>query len=253
MNALDLPIHYGDRAHISGGSAGQLPGILRSGLGNRHGFQRVSPDEEGYGWRPPLYPEGERALPLKSFVAQDFEDLAEARALVRRRYARRGYTMPEADGAPFPDPVRAVHYPTIVAKSLNATLGSVTMGVDSPAGLLLDHANKPEVDAIRAEGGHVCELVRLALDDSADTKAVLASLLQCIYTLCWQIYDVTDVLIEVIPRHVPFYRRVLGFVQAADEKICARIGGVPVVLLRLNRHQLEQKLYALRGGVSVSG
>ena len=209
-------------------------------------FERMPPRQaEEFVWREAL--NHQRAMRLEAFVAREPGHLAEARALVKKRYDRVGYVMPEEDGAPFPDAARACHYPTIIARSSIGTVGSVTMGVDSPAGLLTDRSNKREVDAIRAEGGRSCELVRLALDDAADTKAVLASLFQCIYTLCWRIYDVTDVLIEVIPRHVPFYRRVLGFTQAAEERLCARIGGVPVVLMRLNRGDLEKRLYAFRG------
>jgi hypothetical protein len=218
----------------------QFSGLLRAGLGASRALACCSPEQDrsthGEGSDPPA--------PVKSFIARHPHEVAQARALVRKRYARQGYEGAAQDGAPFPDAVRAAYYPTIVARSGAATVGTVIMGVDSSAGLLIDEENKREADVIRAEGGRVCELVKLALEDSADTKVVLCSLLQCIYTLCWRVYDVTDVLVEVIPRHVPFYRRVLGFVQASDEKRCTRVGGVPVVLLRLARDDLEHRLSA---------
>ena len=57
-------------------------------------------------------------------------------------------------------------------------------------------------------------------------------------------HDVTDVFIEVNPRHVGFYSRVLGFAVAAGEKFCER-AGAPSVLLQLEIEALEKRLHLL--------
>ena len=54
-------------------------------------------------------------------------------------------------------------------------------------------------------------------------------------------HNISDVFIEVNPRHVSFYTRVLGFVVAAGEKVCERVCA-PSVLLRLELDALEDRL-----------
>jgi hypothetical protein len=54
--------------------------------------------------------------------------------------------------------------------------------------------------------------------------------------------DITDMFIEVNPRHVPFYRRAFGFRVAAPERTCPRVLA-PSVLLRLEVDAFE----AVRG------
>ena len=60
-----------------------------------------------------------------------------------------------------------------------------------------------------------------------------------------KVHEVTDVFIEVNPRHVAFYSRALGFVVAAGERICERVRA-PSVLLRAELDVLEERL-ALMG------
>ena len=55
------------------------------------------------------------------------------------------------------------------------------------------------------------------------------------------VHGVTDVFIEVNPRHVAFYSRALGFVVLGDERICARVGA-PSVLLHLDVEILDEQL-----------
>ncbi len=58
------------------------------------------------------------------------------------------------------------------------------------------------------------------------------------------IHDVTDVFIEVNPRHVAFYSRILGFVVAAGEKLCERVRA-PSVLLHAEVEALAARLRVL--------
>jgi hypothetical protein len=120
---------------------------------------------------------------------------------------------------------------TLLANTPAKTVGTITLGIDSDAGLFVDHSNKTEIDAIRADGRRVCEVVRLAVDDGSDSKSVLASLFASVITLCQNVYHLTDLLAEVNPRHVAFYRRVIGFAVAGTEKVCARVGAPSVLLL----------------------
>src|SRR5688572_26631693 len=180
--------------------------------------------------------------PIRVITAQSEEQRAIAWDLVARRYAWRGYQCSAA--AAYPDPQRAPFYTTLLAYREGVPVGTVTLGVDSEAGLLVDEVNKPEVDRIRALSRRASELVRLAIEDGAESKQVWLALLQSLNLLCRRIYDLSDMLIEVNPRHVVFYRRVFGFRVIAPLRRCARVGA-PSVLMRLRREVLEAKLQGL--------
>jgi hypothetical protein len=123
-------------------------------------------------------------------------------------------------------------------------LGTLTLGLDGPHGLRAEASYGEVIDQFRAAGRRVCELTRLALAESADSKAVLASLFSLAHVVGRTRHDVTDVFIEVNPRHVGFYSRLLGFAVAAGEKFCER-ARAPSVLLQLEIEALEKRLHLL--------
>ena len=124
------------------------------------------------------------------------------------------------------------------------TVGTLTLGLDGPCGLRAEAAYSDVINRFRHKGHKVCELARLALAEHADSKTVLASLFSLAHAVGRTIHDVTDVFIEVNPRHVAFYSRVLGFAAAAGETFCERVRA-PLVLLQLELDALEQRLWLL--------
>ena len=164
-----------------------------------------------------------------------------ARQLVRRMYSHRGYLTPDAD-----EPVNR-HSVTLVVAREDEPVSTLTVGFDSPAGLLCDELFKPEVDALRRSGRRVCEFTKLALDLDGNSQQVLASLFHMAYLHAHRIRGCDDVLIEVNPRHVGYYRRMLDFRVVGEEKLCPRVNA-PAVLMALDlahtRRQIE--LYAGR-------
>jgi len=164
-----------------------------------------------------------------------------ARQLVRRMYSHRGYLTPEAD-----EPVNP-HTVTLVVARDDEPVGTLTVGFDSPRGLLCDELFKPEVDALRRAGRKVCEFTKLALDVDGHSQQVLASLFHMAYLHAHRLRGADDVLIEVNPRHVGYYRRMLDFRVVGEEKLCPRVNA-PAVLMALDlahtRRQIE--LYAGR-------
>jgi hypothetical protein len=164
-----------------------------------------------------------------------------ARQLVRRMYSHRGYLTPEAD-----EPVNR-HTVTLVVAREDEPVGTLTVGFDSPTGLLCDELFKTDVDAVRRSGRKVCEFTKLALDLDGNSKQVLASLFHMAYLHAHRIRGCDDVLIEVNPRHVGYYRRMLDFRVVGEEKLCPRVNA-PAVLMALDlahtRRQIE--LYAGR-------
>ncbi len=166
-----------------------------------------------------------------------------AQTLVRKRYAWRGYGLDGTD-QDLPRPRETDHEITVIATSEHVTVGTITLGLDGPKGLRADRTYGDSVATARLGGRRVCELTRLAIDERVDSRAVLASLFTLVYEVGRTIHGVTDVFVEVNPRHVAFYTRVLGFAAAAGERFCERVRA-PSVLLHLDVDQLEQKLRAL--------
>ena len=196
------------------------------------------------------------AIPPMSFaevrvvVAQSPEEFEAAHGLVRKRYAWRGYEV-EAVG----DAIAARAHPrfqqeiTFVAEKRDTTIGTVTLGLDGPLGLRAEETHGDVIRMARTDGCRVCELTRLAVEESVDSKSVLASLFSLVYAAGRTMHDVTDVFIEVNPRHVVYYSRILGFVVAAGERFCERVRA-PSVLLRLEIEALAERLEIMAERVS---
>ena len=171
----------------------------------------------------------------------------EADQLVGRMYERRGY-----DTA-FLTATRAGEPFTLVAFDAGHALGTLTLKLDSGNGLSVDELYRVEVDAVRGPQRRLCELVRLAVERGRDSKRVLASLFHTAYIYGRLLNRVTDVFIEVNPRHVAFYQRMLGFHVAGPERLNTRVDA-PGVLLRLELDYVDRQIAALGGqGDSAAG
>ena len=179
---------------------------------------------------------------LNATIAVSREELCAADDLVKRRYASRGYRVDARALERSALGETANSAITLIASdAVGETVGTMTLGLDGPEGLLVDDVYGIELVAARAAGRRVCELTRLAVDERADSRTVLATLFSLAFLLGRAIHRATDVFIEVNPRHVAFYERALGFMVAAGEQICRRVKA-PSVLLRLDTEKLEERL-----------
>lgn len=147
-----------------------------------------------------------------------------ASLLIKKMYAWRGYETGTGHDAP--------NRITLMADVEGRVIGTLTIGLDSPAGLLVDSLYKDQIDLLRAQGEVVCEFSKLAVDQEIKSKRVLASLFHLAYIYAHLIHGATVTVIEVNPRHVLFYKRMLGFEQYGEERPCPRVNA-PAVLLRL--------------------
>jgi hypothetical protein len=167
-------------------------------------------------------------------------------ALVSDRYAWRGY----GAGLRGEDEWPAQRELTLLAWSGYSVVGTMTMGFDDGAGLLADRTYASNLEQIRGEGRHVCEFTRFAVAAGADSRATISGLFDLSYVLGRKMLGVTDVVIEVNPRHVAFYRRAFGFAAVSDVRICERVNA-PAVLLRLNVDELDGRMRS--SGVRMPG
>jgi hypothetical protein len=151
-------------------------------------------------------------------------------------YATRGYQT-EA-----PPAEQAEGIKTFLATDHNEPVGTLSIRLDSEAGLQVDQTFLPEVDCIRASGRRVCEFTKLAMDRLARSPRLLASLFHVAYVYAHRMMGIDDLLIEVNPRHVRYYESMLGFRVAGAQRHNVRVGA-PAVLLALElsfaRQQIE--------------
>ena len=177
---------------------------------------------------------------FKLFAAQVPDDHTRAHHLVERRYAWRGYALQPAEE-------RARSRITISALQGHSTVATLTTGLDGPQGLYVEKVYPDCVRPLRDEGRRLCEFTRFAVDESVQSQQLLGAIFHvaCIYALA--LHDCTDALIEVNPRHVRFYERMLGFTQAAEQRLDPTVNA-PAVLMQLDLAHSSREIDRLAGG-----
>ena len=163
-----------------------------------------------------------------------------ASMLVKKMYAWRGYKIAW-------HAKRQPNRITLVASHGTSPMATISIGFDSPEdGLLVDDLYKDELDKLRADGAHICEFTKLAVDGAIRSKRVLATLFHIAYIYSHRMNGFSDLLIEVNPRHVRFYQQMLGFEQRGPERLNARVNA-PAVLLRLDFRHSEAQIRKFGG------
>lgn len=237
MNIADLPFQHIEQ--IVGAPRGSR--WLDALLGNCRPHVEGRPCQRagvGAGRNPTcLASDGE----LRAVVANRPDQLKAAGELVRRRYAWRGYRFAHAEESALASLGNANFPVTLLAEDGEKLLATVTVRADSAQGLQAEQTYGAEIGRLRSQGRRVGELVKLAVEQGADWKAALDALMRAVYLVTRSVHALTDVLIEVNPRHVRFYQRVFGFMVAGAERPCVRVGA-PSVLMQLDIEQFSRRL-----------
>lgn len=176
--------------------------------------------------------------PFKVRIAKKDSHRGAASLLISKMYSWRGYES---------TPLRA--HPnrlTLVASGTKQHVGTLSIGFDSPIGLLVDDLYKPEVDALRSRGARLCEAIKLAVDRKARSKRVLASLFHIAVVYAYRVRQATDMVIEVNPRHVKYYENMFGFAQLGSERMNHRVDA-PAVLLGVSLERFHGDIRAFGG------
>jgi hypothetical protein len=189
--------------------------------------------------KAPHHPDhGQRLFDIR--IADSGHERADASILINRMYATRGYL---STALPNRAPDNRI---TLVASEAEVTIGTITMGFDYGQGLLVDQLFGPEVAALRDRGLRLAEFTKLAIDGAARSKRVLASLFHAAHIFAHPIKRADRLLIEVNPRHVGYYRRMLGFERLSDGRINPRVNA-PAVLMALDLQHAQRQI-ARHGG-----
>lgn len=165
-----------------------------------------------------------------------------ASLLINKMYAWKGY------GSGFRVDDSPDHI-TLVANDYHdgGAIGTLSVGLDNGHGLLVDAVYKDEADALRAEGRRLCEMTKFAIERHVNSKQVLAALFHVAFIYAYHLNQRTDLLIEVNPSHVSFYKRLLCFDQLGPEKTNPRVGA-PSLLLRLDLERAAEMI-RIHGGL----
>lgn len=166
-------------------------------------------------------PAPERQFQIQS--ADSFVVRQSANQLLQDRYGWRGYqavTLP-AD--------QTADRSTLTAMEDGQAIGTITVGLDGALPMNCEQVFPAEVAAMRAEYGRVCEFTKLAIDP-AGTNRVLAGLFHVAYIVAHKLRGYRAVLMEVNPRHVRFYQRMLGGRVVGEERLNTSVNA-PAVLL----------------------
>jgi len=156
-------------------------------------------------------------------------------------YSWRGYDTQHISFSPQNRPQLTVE--AILEKDL---VGTLTVGLDSAEGMLLDELYESEIRTFRHKKRKLCELSKLAIDPSYSSTKLLASLINLAYVYARTIHKADDAFIEVNLRHASYYRRMLGFNQIVEERVCQRVDA-PAVLMHLKLDYMDEQITRLAG------
>lgn len=168
-----------------------------------------------------------------------------ASLLINKMYAWRGYSGTHRIDD---DPNRI----TLSASDQGKVIGTVTLGIDSPVGLLADEVFRDQIDGFRARGAKVCEITKLAFDPTVRSKFALASLFHVLFIYGRHLHQCTDVFIEVNPRHRRYYETMLGFQRLGDLRTNPRVDA-PAYLLWASLDFVHEQIEKLGGSNSHPG
>jgi hypothetical protein len=186
---------------------------------------------------PGLSDDGEDVV-ISMITSEEQRD--NASALINRMYEWRGYGSHH----------RLSKSSTQTSFSVSAggvTIGTLTLTVDSDAGLTTDKTFQSELDTYRRmPGARICELTRFAFDAPTPSKRVLAALFHVIFIYGQRKYGCSDLFIEVAQRHRRFYEAMLSFERVCALKTNDNVG-VPSQLMRLNVADIQTHIDAHAG------
>jgi hypothetical protein len=181
-------------------------------------------------------------------VNQDFfgirlTDTAEGRnavsMLVSKMYAWRGY----AGTHHFTDDPNRI---TLTATDKGDAIGTLTLGIDTEAGLHADCVFGAELAMLRKGGAKLCEFTKFAFDTAARSKTSMANLFHLAVIYARDIHHCTDIVIEVNPRHRRFYEKMLGFERFSDLKTNTTVNA-PAFLLKVNLEFVTEQINTFGG------
>ena len=169
-----------------------------------------------------------------------------ANMLLKRMYSWRGYGTNQQI-------VTTPNSVTFTATSDEEVIGTLSLTVDSAAGLACDKTFGDEMQRFRTGGRtKLCELTKFAFDTSLPARPRLAALFHIIFIYGSLHFDCTDLFIEVNPRHRRFYEIMLGFTPVGEPRLNSKVNA-PAQLMWLNVGNIRQQIDKYAGDARYAG
>lgn len=163
-----------------------------------------------------------------------------ANQLLKERYGWRGYK-----SVSLPDNLSGSHF-SLSATREGKAIGTISVGFEDANMLNCEEAFPDEVETLRASRRRLCEFTRLAVDQGVGTRAVLAALFHVAYIVAHRLRGVDTLLMEVNPRHVRYYERMLGARVFGSERMNTKVNA-PAVLLSIEFEHVKSQIEACAG------
>jgi hypothetical protein len=192
-------------------------------------------DVERPDFEPTDFPENDLTEALTVEPAHTDERREAANLLLQDRYGWRGYA-----GAHIPNFDGTNHLP-LVATCRGQSIGTLTVSLDGPKGLGCEATFPEEVRALRDSGRRLCEFTRLAIHPEGGSRQAIASLFQVAYLVATKLGEADAVMLEVNPRHVAYYQRIIGATVLAEERFHER-AQAPAVLLSIACDDVRERI-----------
>ncbi len=182
-------------------------------------------------------------------VASNRKQRERAYRLAHNVYGESGYVRSKRDGLivssydAHPDTL------TLLAEDASGNaVGTISLVFDSENGLPCDELFQDEMGGLRLQGRRLIEVTRLAIArDYPRSKRLLVHLYNFVSIFARRVKGGTDFMIEVNPRHAPFYTRMLLFTPISAPRCCPRVNGAPAILLRLDLGEQAKELERVGG------
>lgn len=192
-------------------------------------------DVERPDFEPTDFPENDLTEALTVEPAHTEERREAANVLLQDRYGWRGYA-----GSNIPNFDGTNHLP-LVATCRGQSIGTLTVSLDGPKGLGCETTFPEEVRALRDSGRRLCEFTRLAIHPEGGSRQAIASLFQVAYLVATKLGEADAVMLEVNPRHVAYYQRIIGAAVLAEERFHER-AQAPAVLLSIACDDVRERI-----------
>lgn len=222
-------------------------------------------------WRPSAVSQALRAIrlddaplpPAPPPSSADYRLRVAYDAATRERAYRLAYRVYRTSGFADPHPdehcvnaydTRPDTFVMLAEDAAGRAAATVTLVFDAGAqGLPCDEIFAEELAPLRRDARRLAEVTRLAMaPEQAGGKTLLLHLFSAIFVFARRVRRFDDFVIEVNPRHAPFYQRLLGFEPLGPERPCPRVKGAPALLLRLDLQRFDERVQNLESTAGES-
>lgn len=127
-------------------------------------------------------------------------------------------------------------------------VASITLNFQDHSDLPCQELYNDEVAPLLEQRLKLVEITRLVIKENhRHSNYLLAQLFQATFIYSFQVKNVSQLVIEVNPRHVAFYQNLLGFTVLGNEKACERVNNAPAILLHLDLNFIHNNLQKFYG------